>query len=71
MPRESDNERRQRQLAASREYAAQVANDPEMTRRIAEEHARIAANGFDERDIIPYEEMLRHLRGKPPKRPES
>lgn len=74
MRRETDDEKRRRELAASLEYAAKVARDPEMTRRIAETRAEIAANGFDERQRIPYEkmlEMIRRLGGKPPQRPAS
>jgi len=69
MRRETDDQRRQRHLADSLEYAAKVARDPVMTRRIAETRAEIAANGFDERELIPYEkvqEMIRRLSGESP-----
>jgi hypothetical protein len=72
--RETDDEKRRRELAASEKYAAQVARDPEMTRRIEEIRARMAAGDFDENNVIPYEtmqEMIRRLGGKAPKRPES
>lgn len=74
MRRESNEERRQRHLAASRAYAAQVARDPEMTRRIEEVRAKMAAGDFDENNVIPYEtmlEMIRRLGGEPPERPKA
>jgi hypothetical protein len=49
------------ELAASRAYADRVAKDPEIARRIAEDHARMAAGGFDPADEIRYEDMLRRI----------
>jgi hypothetical protein len=71
---ETDGQRRRRLLADSLEYAARAARDPKVAARIAHARAELAAGGFDERDLIPYEkiqEMLRRLRGQPPERPRS
>jgi hypothetical protein len=71
MRRETDDQRRRRELADSLEYAARVARDPEIARRIAEDRAQMAAGGFDPADEIRYEDVLKRLRGEPPTRPES
>jgi hypothetical protein len=48
MQRESDDQRQQRELADSQEYAASVARDPEIASRIAEARAQMTPDGFDD-----------------------
>lgn len=55
---ESEYQRRQRELADSLEYAAHVARDPEMAKRVQETRARIAAGDVDETNLLSYEELV-------------
>jgi hypothetical protein len=62
--RETDAEKRRRELADSLEYAAGTLRDPAIIRREAELSAEMAAGGLDESDLIPYEEMIAPLRAE-------
>lgn len=62
MRHETDDECRRRELADSLEYAARVARDPEIARRVAEARAAIAAGDLNEADFIDYEELLERIR---------
>lgn len=62
MRSESDDDRRARELAASREYAERSANDPVLNARIAEWNAAMAAGEIDESNLIPHEWLLDRIR---------
>jgi hypothetical protein len=55
---ESDGQRRQWELADSLEFAAQVARDPVMARRVEEARARIVAGDVDEANLLSYEGLV-------------
>ena len=55
---ESEGQRRQRELADSLEFAAQVARDPAIACRVEEARAKIAAGDVDEANLVSYEELV-------------
>jgi hypothetical protein len=57
-----DDERRARELAASREYAERSANNPVLNQRIAEWNAAMAAGEIDEANLIHFEELVDRIR---------
>lgn len=59
---ESDDDRRARELAASREYAERSAKDSVLNQRIADAQAALAAGEIDESNLIHFEELIDRIR---------
>lgn len=58
MQHESEVQGRQRELADSLDFAAKVARDPVMVRRVGEAKARIAAGDVDDANLVRYEDLM-------------
>jgi hypothetical protein len=59
--RETDEQRRQRHMADTFDYAARAARDPELARRVTEARSRIASGDVRNDDLLDYEELLRQI----------